>query len=114
VNGTDLSAPCTGEALPRIFWLYIVRCADGTLYTGIATDVVRRLAEHNGEAAKSAARKGKGARYTASRRPVALVYHAPFASRSCALKEEVRIKRLTRAEKLVLIANAASQPASPA
>ena len=71
------------------FSLYILECADGTLYTGIAVDVARRLAQHNGE-------KPKGARYTSARRPVKLVYEAKFPSRSDALKEEIRIKRLTR------------------
>ena len=78
------------------YWLYIVACADGTYYTGIATDVPRRLLEHNGA-------KGKGARYTASRRPVALVYEAAFATRSEAQKEEARIKRLSRSQKQALI-----------
>jgi putative endonuclease len=76
--------------------LYIVCCADGTLYTGIATDVARRLSEHNGA-------KSKGARYTAARRPVRLVYQAPFETRSAALVAEARIKRLSRAEKQRLI-----------
>jgi putative endonuclease len=78
------------------YTLYIVCCADGTLYTGIATDVERRLSQHNGE-------KGRGARYTAARRPVRLVYQAPFATRSAALTAEARIKRLSRAEKQRLI-----------
>ena len=81
------------------YWLYIVACADGTYYTGIATDVPRRLLEHNGA-------KGRGARYTASRRPVALVFKAAFATRSEALKEEARIKRLNRSQKQALIAAA--------
>jgi putative endonuclease len=81
------------------YWLYIVACADGTYYTGIATDVPRRLLEHNGA-------KGRGARYTASRRPVALVYEAEFATRSEALKEEARIKRLNRQQKQALISGA--------
>lgn len=76
--------------------LYIVECADGTYYTGIATDVQRRILEHNGA-------KPKGARYTSARRPVALVYEAAFATRSEALKEEARIKRLTREQKQALI-----------
>jgi putative endonuclease len=79
------------------FSLYILKCADGTLYTGIAVDVARRLAQHNGE-------KPKGARYTSARRPVHLVYEARFPSRSDALKEEIRIKRLTRDQKQALIA----------
>lgn len=80
--------------------LYIVVCADGTFYTGIAVDVERRVLEHNGEL-------GKGARYTSSRRPVGLVYQAQFPTRSDALKAEARIKRLTRTEKQRLIAGAA-------
>ena len=76
--------------------VYIVVCADGSLYTGIATDVARRLAEHNGE-------KRKGARYTAARRPVQLVYSATFATRSEAQKEEFRIKQLARVDKQKLI-----------
>lgn len=82
------------------YTLYIVVCADGTYYTGIARDADRRVMEHNGE-------KGKGARYTASRRPVRLVYRATFANRSDAQKEEARIKGLTRAEKALLVAGAA-------
>ncbi len=79
------------------FSLYILECADGTLYTGIAAHVARRLAQHNGE-------KPGGARYTAGRRPVRVVYEAQFPSRSAALKEEARIKRLTRREKKELVA----------
>lgn len=77
--------------------VYIVECADGSYYTGIATDVGRRLLEHNGA-------KGKGARYTSARAPVCLVYEVRCASRSAALKEEYRIKRLTRSQKQALIA----------
>jgi putative endonuclease len=80
-----------------IYAVYIVQCADRTLYTGIATDVARRLAEHNGAGVR-------GARYTSARRPVALVYMAEFENRSTACKEEARIKRLSRTEKLELIA----------
>jgi putative endonuclease len=76
--------------------LYILRCADGTYYTGITTDVTRRIDEHNG-------RSGSGAKYTASRRPVTLVYEDSFPSRSAALKEELRVKKLTRAQKQDLI-----------
>ncbi len=79
--------------------VYIVRCADGTLYTGVAIDVARRIAEHNG-AGKS------GARYTRSRRPVKLVYSEKAANRSVACKREYRIKQLSRRDKLALIAAA--------
>jgi putative endonuclease len=82
------------------YWVYIVACADGTYYTGVATDVARRLAEHNGE-------KPRGARYTSARRPVTLEYQACFPDRSTAQKEEARIKQLSRAAKAAFIASAA-------
>jgi putative endonuclease len=77
------------------WFVYIVRCADHTLYTGITTDVERRLAEHNGES-------GLGARYTRSRRPVALAYVEPAGSRAEAARREAAIKLLDRARKLAL------------
>ncbi len=76
--------------------VYIVRCADGTLYTGVAIDVARRVLEHNGK-------RANGARYTRSRRPVKLVYQESAANRSAACKREYRIKRLPRRDKLALI-----------
>jgi len=76
--------------------VYIVRCADGTLYTGIARDVVRRVAEHNGM-------NGRGAKYTKSRRPVALSYTETQMNRACALKREAEIKNLSKADKEVLV-----------
>ena len=76
--------------------VYIVRCADGSLYTGIARDLERRIAEHNADT-------GQGASYTRSRRPVRLVYCEPAANRSAASKREYQIKQLSRAEKLALI-----------
>jgi putative endonuclease len=76
--------------------VYILRCADGTLYTGIATDLARRLAEHNSDDAL-------GARYTRSRRPVELVYSEDCADRAEASRREFAIKRLARAAKLALI-----------
>lgn len=78
------------------WFVYLVRCADGTLYTGITTDLVRRVAEHNGIG-------GLGARYTRSRRPVTLVYREPVASRIEACRREAAIKRLPRGAKLALI-----------
>ena len=75
-------------------WVYIARCSDGSLYTGMATDVDRRIDEHN---------DGKGAKYTRSRRPIEEVYREECASKSAALKREAAIKRLSRAEKLNLI-----------
>jgi putative endonuclease len=75
--------------------VYILRCADGTLYTGVTNDIVRRLAAHNGST--------RGARYTRSRRPVVLVYQARCRNRSAAQKREASLKSLSRAEKLALI-----------
>jgi putative endonuclease len=78
-----------------MYHLYILKCADKTLYTGITTDLKRRIIEHNGSKL--------GARYTSSRRPVQLVYTKKFKDRSLASKEESRIKKMKRDEKLVLI-----------
>ncbi len=78
-----------------MYFLYILECADGTLYVGITTDVERRVFEHNGSKL--------GAKYTRGRRPVALVYSRAFADRSEASVEEARIKKLSRAGKLGLI-----------
>lgn len=78
-----------------MYHLYILRCADDTLYTGITTDLVRRIAEHNTSPV--------GAKYTRARRPVSLVYSRRFRTRSNALREEARVKRLSRSEKLLFI-----------
>ena len=75
--------------------IYIVRCRDGTLYTGIAKNVHKRLEEHN-------SREG-GARYTRSRQPVKLVYTEPWPSKPEALKRERAIKKLPREKKKQLI-----------
>ena len=77
------------------WYVYIVECADGSLYTGISTDVDRRLLEHNYSL--------KAAKYTRSRRPVRLVWSKEAANRSEASKEEYKIKRLSRKKKLALI-----------
>ena len=74
-------------------FVYIVQCVDDTLYTGYATDVQKRVAEHNGTSTKP------GARYTRGRRPVRLVYQEKFPTRSAALKWEYAIKQLSRGEK---------------
>lgn len=76
--------------------VYILECADGTLYTGITTDMERRLLEHNSSTL--------GAKYTSARRPVELVYTKIFKDRSAASIEESRIKKLSREEKLELVA----------
>lgn len=78
-----------------MYYLYILECADKTLYTGITTDLVRRMAEHGS--------KKLGAKYTSARRPVRLVYSRKFKNRSAASKAEARIKKLSKAEKLGLI-----------
>jgi putative endonuclease len=80
-------------------WIvYMVRCADGTLYTGITTDLARRLDEHNGEGRL-------GARYTRSRRPVTLAYTEPAGDRAAAARREAAIKQMDRACKLALCAD---------
>ncbi|MEN9920840.1 MAG: hypothetical protein RL538_733 [Candidatus Parcubacteria bacterium] len=79
-------------------FVYMLRCSDGTLYTGYATDVEKRVKEHNGEVNAKAA-----ARYTRGRRPVALVYTEACSTRSDALKREHQIKQLTRTEKESLL-----------
>lgn len=79
------------------WYVYMVRCADDSLYTGVTTDVERRICEHNGEF------KNKGAKYTKARRPVVLVYKKRKKNRSYAQVEEAKLKNLTRDEKLILI-----------
>ncbi len=81
------------------WYVYIVRCADDSLYTGITTDPGRRVLEHN-----AGGRKGAGC--TRARRPVSLVYTENAASRSSAAKREYQIKQLSRKEKLVLVSEA--------
>ena len=77
-----------------MYYLYILKCVDQTLYTGITTDLDRRLTEHNNSK--------KGAKYTSARRPVEIVYSKRFKNRSNASKEEARIKKLTKIEKLAM------------
>jgi len=79
-----------------MYYVYIVKCADETLYTGIATGLNRRIEEHNSS--------DKGAKYTRVRRPVTLVYNEEYPDRSTASKREYEIKKkMNRAEKLALI-----------
>lgn len=87
------------------WFIYILRCADDTLYTGISTDVGRRVDEHN-------AGPPRGARYTSGRRPVVLVYAECVESRGAALRRERAIKNLGRLEKLALIARTPRAEAS--
>ncbi|WP_419768830.1 GIY-YIG nuclease family protein [Arcobacter sp.] len=77
------------------YFVYILECCDGSLYTGITTDVTKRLDEHN--------YSDKGAKYTKARRPVKLLYEESSSDRSSASKREYAIKKLTRIKKLQLI-----------
>jgi len=79
-----------------MWYTYIVQCSDNTLYTGVTTDVQRRIRQHNGELVW-------GAKYTRVRQPVELVYQAEFQNRSEASREEYRIKQLSKDEKKNLI-----------
>ncbi len=76
------------------WFVYMVRCSDDSLYTGVTTDVERRVKEHNGEG-----KNAVGAKYTNARRPVVLVYKKRKKNRSYAQKEEAELKKLSREEK---------------
>lgn len=76
------------------WFVYIIRCGDGTLYTGVTVDVQRRLTAH---------RAGKGAKYTRGRGPLELVYAQEQPDKSAALRRELQIKKLTRPQKEQLI-----------
>ncbi|MEA3417986.1 MAG: GIY-YIG nuclease family protein [Campylobacterota bacterium] len=78
-----------------MYYVYIVRCADDTLYAGIAKELERRIDEHNAS--------DKGAKYTRARRPVVLVYYEAYSDRSSASKREYEIKKMSRIEKKCLI-----------
>ena len=78
-----------------MYYIYIVQCVDESLYTGITTDLKRRIKEHNNSVL--------GAKYTRNRKPVKLVYAKEFINRSEVSKEELRIKKLSRIKKLELI-----------
>lgn len=94
-------AKCSVTIPPRGIWLcYILCCADDTLYTGITNDLEKRLAAHNA---------GTAARYTRGRGPVEPVFVESCADKSAALKREMEIKSLVRAEKLALIACSLNQ-----
>lgn len=85
-----------------VAWVYMLRCSDGSLYTGWTVDVQQRVARHQA---------GKASRYTASRLPVELAWALQMPDRGAAMREEARIKRLPRVKKLALLA--AAQPARP-
>lgn len=80
--------------MDSVWYLYILRCRDGSLYTGITTDVDKRFLAHS---------EGRGAKYTRGRAPLELVYREECGSHSDALKRELQIKVLTKAEKESLI-----------
>lgn len=76
------------------WWVYILECSDGSLYTGATNDINKRQQKHN---------QGKGAKYTAGRRPVSLVYFERHADRSSALKREYQLKQLSRDQKTEMV-----------
>jgi putative endonuclease len=80
-----------------IWYVYMVRCSDGTLYTGITNDLEKRIEAHNSDK--------DGARYTRSRRPVKLIYSEESGAKSAAAKLEYKIKKMTRAKKMKLVSN---------
>ena len=86
------------------YWVYMLRCGDGTLYTGSTRDVERRLALH---------RSGRGAKYTRGRGPLQVVYREACAGKSQALRREAAIKALTRREKEALVAAQAARQDLP-
>lgn len=91
----DISGPFS-EMMEQTWKLYILRCGDGTLYTGITVDVAHRFGMHQA---------GKGAKYTRGRGPLELLYVEDCGTHSQALQREITVKRLCRQEKINLIAN---------
>jgi len=85
--------------MKRAAFVYLLRCADGTLYAGWTFDIARRLRDHQ---------HGRGARYTRARRPVELLYHERLPSRRAAMRREAQIKRFSRTCKLALAATAST------
>ena len=81
------------------YYTYVVKCSDGSLYTGYTNDLEKRISVHN---------EGKGARYTRSRRPVELVYYEEYPTKEEAMSREWHIKQLTKAEKEKIIGLAKS------
>lgn len=93
------------KTISKNYFVYLLRCRDGTLYTGTTNDLRRRVQQHNA---------GKGARYTVGRRPVALVYVEICASRSEALRREAALRKLSHRQKLSLSESTASEFLLPA
>lgn len=91
-----LKTPADANGTSHVpYFLYLLECADGTLYVGVTNDLAKRERAHN---------EGRGARYTAGRRPVHVVYSEPHGSRGEAQRREAEVKRWPRARKLALIA----------
>lgn len=88
------------DTLETPYTLYLLRCSDETLYTGITADLKRRIHEHN--------TSDKGAKYTRSRRPCILLHSEELENKSAALKREITIKKMTKAKKEALLLNSAS------
>jgi len=95
VEGPCTLLPDDGIVVPVVYYVYILRCADGTLYSGSTNDLTARAATHN---------SGRGAKYTAGRRPVRIVYSEEHESRSSAQRREHQLKRWKRVKKEALIA----------
>lgn len=88
-----------GEVILKAKWVvYMLRCSDNSLYTGVTTNIERRVKEHNGEGAK-----GRGAKYTKAHGPVKLAYQEAVYSRSEAQIREAQLRKLTKIEKEVLV-----------
>ncbi len=92
---------CNEEKSSDISYVYLLECADNTLYCGWAKDVDKRVQCHNA---------GKGAKYTRARLPVKLVYHEKLSDKNSAMRREIEIKRMTRAQKLKLCDAYRAQP----
>lgn len=89
-----------------VWWVYMLRCGDGSLYTGIATDVDRRFSEHESQGSKTA-------KYLRGRLPLEIVFRKEIGSRSEACKEELRLKKMSRREKLMFVGVGYEDRASP-
>ncbi len=97
MGSTPIYSRLLNAPMPQRAFIYILRCADGTLYTGYTTDLDRRVKQH---------KSGNGGRYTRTRTPIELVYSETFRSKHKAMQREISIKRLPRKKKLELIDSA--------
>ena len=92
------------ESSPSQWYVYLIRCADNSLYTGVTTEPERRIREHNGEL------KGKGAKYTRTRRPVTLAVAIPLPSKGAVYQAEYAIKQLNKSEKESVVSLGLTHP----